>query len=138
MSSIIPFPVEQLVKQTRRRILLIDDDADGVELLALLLQAMNQQTRVVTDSALAVQAAVEFDPDVIIIDLEMPKLSGFDLALAFRESPHRGEVGLFALSGWSDNVNKQRCREFGFDRFFAKPAPFAQICFALAEYPPKA
>lgn len=134
MSLSIPFAVEDLISHRSIRVMVIDDDSEAAELLSLLLQGMGLEPMVVTDPASAIEQALEFMPHVAIIDIEMPKVSGWELALMFRKHSRLGHVGLFALSGWTDAAIIQRCREFGFDRFFAKPTPFDQICFALVDY----
>lgn len=125
-----------LVAQNRRRVLLVDDDQDALEMLGFLLEKLGQEVLIVSDSSQALAAAEKFQPQIAILDLEMPKVSGFDLAKAIRLNPALRGIGLFALSGWNDASIMQRCKEFGFDRFFCKPTPEDQILFALSDYPP--
>lgn len=134
MQPVIAPELEQLVTQTQRRILLVDDDTEAVELLGIVLEKLGQEVLVVTDPGRALEAAERFQPQIAILDLEMPKVSGFELAKLIRESPALRGTGLFALSGWNDPSIKQRCKEFGFDRFFSKPTPVDQIVFALSDY----
>lgn len=130
----IPLPLELSISEKMRRILLVDDDPAATETLAVILEMLGQDVLVINDSTRAATAAAEFLQHVAIIDIEMPGVSGFDLALAIRRHAQLRDVAMFALSGWADQSTKLRCREFGFDRFFAKPAPIDQISFALVDY----
>jgi CheY-like chemotaxis protein len=112
----------------------VDDDVDSTDLLATLLQHFGQDTLTVSDPTAAEASALKFAPHIALIDLEMPRMSGFEIAMAFKSNPELQDVGLIAVSGWSDQQTMQRSREFGFSRFFAKPAPLDQICFALCDY----
>jgi len=134
MPLTLPFELEQLIVARPRRILLVDDDVEALELLELILQSYGQETCAVSDATKALSAAVAFSPHVAILDLDMPGLSGFQLADAIREQSPSSRIGIFALSGWADSVTVRRCKDFGFDRFFAKPMPIDQLCFAISEY----
>lgn len=132
MQNIHP-SLSQLVSKVPRRILIVDDDREAGEMMGLILANFGQDVRTVFVPTQALAVAAEFLPQVAILDLEMPKLSGFELARSLREMPELTALRLIALSGWSTQEIKQRCNEFGFNRFFAKPVSIDQILFALSE-----
>lgn len=134
MPSRFPLELQDLVAKTRRRVLVVDDHQDTVETMTNLLKLLNQDVRAISDSSIALTIAREFMPDVAILDLEMPHVSGMELALQLRTIPGLEKISLIALTGWADQAMIQRCHEFGFNRFFAKPPPLEQIFFALSEY----
>lgn len=134
MPDRIPPDLQELVSIVRRRILVVDDDEDGAHTIARIFECFGQDVRIVTDSTQAISIAIDFKPHVAILDLEMPKITGMDLALQLRNIPGFEDIGLIALSGHVNHDVFRRCREFGFNRFFAKPPPLDQIFFALLEY----
>ena len=122
----------ELAIAKKLRILLVDDDVFSAELLADVLNSHGQETRAVADGMESLAIAREFIPHVAILDLEMPGLDGFQIAEALRREVGT-DIQIFALSGWNTKAVRDRCRDSGFDRFFAKPIPLEQIIFALSE-----
>lgn len=103
------------------RVLVVDDNTDAAETLALLLNASGHSTRVVCDASQALESALDFRPDVAFLDLGMPYLSGFDLACQLRAQPVLDGVALIALSGWGSDDDRARSRDAGFDHHITKP-----------------
>lgn len=126
--------MEELIAQKSRRILLVDDVIGDAQMLAELLTHLGQEARAAGDGAQALEIVSSFAPDVVILDLDMPGLDGFAVAKALKQMPGLEKLGLFALSGWSDEAVRERCSQVGFHRFFSKPIPANQIVCALAEY----
>ena len=103
-----------------RRILVVDDNADAADSLGMLLQVRGDDLRVAYDGLEALQLAGDFDPEVVLLDIGMPKISGYDVARRLRES--RGDtVFIIAISGWGQEDDRERARESGFDHHFTKP-----------------
>jgi len=75
---------------------------------------------------------ITFAPEVVILDIDMPSMDGFELAAAVRNTHGMEKVTLFALSGWNDHTVRDRCSAAGFDHFFAKPTPVSEILLALS------
>lgn len=100
-------------------VIVADDEQDIVESLERLLRREGHEVRVAFDGAQALQAARRFQPDVAILDIDMPGLSGYDLARALR-ARHKGVV-LIALTGWKRSTDKILARMAGFDHHFGKP-----------------
>jgi len=109
-----------------RRVLVVDDNTDAADSLAMLLQVRGDDVRVAYDGEQALFAEQEFKPDVLLLDIGMPKLSGYDVARRVRDA--RGaEVFIVAITGWGQEEDRQRAREAGFDHHFTKPVDYAVL-----------
>jgi signal transduction histidine kinase/ActR/RegA family two-component response regulator len=109
------------------RILIVDDNKDAAETLALLLEDWGYQTRVVCEAPKALHAALDFQPDVAFLDLGMPELNGFDLARQLRGQPALTSVALVALSGWGTEEDRTRGQHAGIDHHLTKPVLMEEI-----------
>lgn len=126
--------MDLLVEDKSRRVLLVDDDVEVVQVLGELLTILGQEVRCASDGAASLDLARAFSPHVVVLDLDMPGMDGFEVAVALRKIAGLEKVGIFALSGWNDRHIREKCVQHGFDRFFAKPTPAQQILFALSEH----
>jgi CheY-like chemotaxis protein len=106
---------------TARRVLVADDNRDSAESLGMLLRLMGNDVRIVYDGMAAVSEAEAFRPDVILLDIGMPNLDGYEAARRIREQPWSEGALLVALTGWGNAEDKRRASEAGFDRHFTKP-----------------
>ena len=105
-----------------RRILIVDDNRDAADSLGLLLGLDGHDVRVAYAGRQALEIIQEpFRPEVAILDLGLPDLSGYDLARLLRQDPNMQRVTLVALTGWGQEEHKQRAREAGFDHHLTKP-----------------
>jgi len=105
------------------RILVADDNQDSAESLALLLQMMGHEVRTELDGARAVETAQAFQPQVVLLDLGMPQLNGYEAARRIRALPGGDDVVLIAQTGWSQPEDRRRSQEAGFDHHVVKPIP---------------
>lgn len=105
-----------------RRILVIDDDHDVADSLVMFLETFGADVRVAYDGEGGVSAVREFRPELIFLDLGMPKLDGYETARRIRALPEGRDVKLVALSGWGQGQVREQAREAGFDRQLTKPA----------------
>jgi PAS domain S-box-containing protein len=105
----------------RRRILIVDDNQDGAESLALLVQLGGHETLKAHDGVEAIEAAERFRPDVVLLDIGLPRLNGYEVCRRIREEPWGKDVVLVALTGWGQEEDRQRSREAGFDTHMVKP-----------------
>jgi PAS domain S-box-containing protein len=106
---------------TRRRIVVADDNVDAAESLALLLRLDGHDVRVAHDGAAAL-AAVEADPpDLVILDIGMPVMNGYDVARRLRQRPGLDRLMLVAMTGWGQAEDRRRSHEAGFDHHLIKP-----------------
>ena len=103
------------------RILIVDDNADSANSLSMVLDSLGHLTRVVLDSREARAAAFDFKPDVAILDIGMPYLSGLDLARKFRETPSLKHICITALSGWGTEDDVKESLNAGMDHHLTKP-----------------
>jgi CheY-like chemotaxis protein len=118
-----------------RRLLVVDDNRDAADSLALLLGFDGHDVRVAYTGRQALEVAREFLPDVAILDLGLPDLSGYDVARQMRREPALAGVQLIALSGWGQDEHQQQAREAGFDQHLIKPADPDELLGLLAEKP---
>ncbi len=109
-----------------RRVLVVDDNEDAADSLATLLGVMGYEVRVAYDGPEAITAADDFRPAVALLDIGLPKLSGYDIARHVRTT--RGvDVLLVAITGWGQEDDRRKAREAGFDHHFTKPADFEKL-----------
>ncbi|MGC3969474.1 MAG: ATP-binding protein [Pirellulales bacterium] len=112
----------------RLRVLIVEDNIGAAKTLAALMQKLwNHETLIVHDGLAAVDAAVEFRPDVIFLDVGLPGLSGYDVARRLREKPEFGRTLIVALTGYGQAEDKRRSREAGFDEHLIKPVAAASL-----------
>jgi two-component system, sensor histidine kinase len=105
-----------------RRVLVVDDNPDAADALATLLRGWGHDTRAAYGGEAGLRAAREFRPDVCLLDLGMPGLSGFELAERLRREPVTAGAVLVAVSGWGEPETRRRAREAEFDHFLLKPS----------------
>jgi signal transduction histidine kinase/DNA-binding response OmpR family regulator len=110
-----------------QRILVVDDNIDAAELLAASLCALGHTAHVVFDGPSALQAAAEFKADVVLLDLGLPVMDGYEVARSLRSAPQSEKVALIAVTGYGQEGDRQRTREAGFDAHLVKPIDLAQL-----------
>ena len=126
--------VTQSVPTTPLRILIVDDNHDSAEMLATLLQFTGHETFVAHDGLAAVEAAANLDPDVILLDIGLPVLNGYEAARRIREQQSQQRRPLLvALTGWGQDEDRRRSAEAGFDAHLVKPVDDAVLGKLLAE-----
>ena len=106
----------------RKRILVVDDHPDSADALVAMLGMMGHQTMAITDSREAIRSAKRFNPDLALLDLNMPHLSGLELAQMFRDDEQLRSVCLIALTAYGDENYRRLTRSAGFDAHVVKPA----------------
>jgi CheY-like chemotaxis protein len=99
----------------------VDDNVDAADSLTLMLQAAGQEARAVYDGATALRLFETFRPHLILLDIGMPQMNGYDVARAIRSAPRGHEPVIAAVSGWGQEADKARATSAGFDRHFTKP-----------------
>jgi CheY-like chemotaxis protein len=113
-----------------RRILIADDNRDSADSMAALLTITGHETRAVYDGEEAVAAAEQWRPDVVLLDLGMPRLDGHEAAQRIRTCLG-ARVLLVAMTGWGDELSRQRTRESGFDAHLTKPVELPKLLALL-------
>jgi PAS domain S-box-containing protein len=113
------------------RLLVIDDNVDATNSLGALLQALGHTVRTAYDGPAGIALAREFAPDVVLLDLGMPGMSGYDVARALRAQGSRQTI--VAVTGWGDTAAKRQAREAGFDHHLVKPVDEADLIGLLGD-----
>ena len=103
------------------RILVVDDNRDGADSLSEMLNLMGSDTRTAYDGQQGVAVAGEYRPDVILFDIGMPNLNGYEACRLIRQQPWGKGTVLIAVTGWGQDKDRQRTREAGFDHHLVKP-----------------
>lgn len=115
----------------RLRILVVDDDEDLAHLLAKVLVTRNYEVRTARDSLSAIRAATEFSPDVALMDIGLPMMDGYELAREMRRILPEGSCRLIALTGYSEEGEKEKARAAGFEAHLLKPVNLATLRKAI-------
>ena len=105
----------------RLRVLVVDDNRDSVERLARLLQLHGHQVQTASDGVEAVQAAAAFRPNLVLLDIGLPKMNGYEAARRIRHHDWGKRMVLVAMTGWGQDEDKRRALEAGFDHHMTKP-----------------
>jgi PAS domain S-box-containing protein len=114
-------PTEDQKALTERRILIADDNRDSADSLAMLLEIMGHRVGTAYDGEQALEAAEATRPQVVLLDIGMPKLDGYDVCRRIRLQPWGKGVALIAVTGWGQEADRRRTQEAGFDRHMVKP-----------------
>ena len=115
-----------------RRVLVVDDNVDGAESLAKVLQICGHETRTAHSGPEALDAARPFKPEVVLLDIGLPGMNGYEVAKRLRAEPSLDGAVLVALTGWGSEDNKRQSREAGFDFHLTKPVEVTAIESILA------
>jgi CheY-like chemotaxis protein len=121
-----------------RRILVVDDNQDSAESLAILLRIHGHDVRSAFDGFQALQDGGSFHPEVVILDLGMPTMNGFEVARAIRLENWGKQILLVALTGWGREEDRRRVREAGFDAHLTKPLSYNELKKLVIESPTSA
>lgn len=116
----------------RHRVLVVDDNRDAALTLAMMLELMGNETRTAHDGLEALDVAAAFRPDLILLDIGMPKLNGYDTARLIRQKPWGRPMMLVALTGWGQEEDRRSSMEAGFDSHLVKPIEPATLEALLA------
>lgn len=116
-----------------RRVLVVDDNQDGAESLAMFLQIGGHDVRTAYDGEEAIVTAETFLPEVVLLDIGMPKLNGYDACRRIRETAWGRDMVLIAQTGWGQEEDKRRTREAGFDDHLVKPVDPMALMKLVAE-----
>jgi CheY-like chemotaxis protein len=126
-------PTKQIAANApRRRILVVDDNKDAADSLGMLLRIMGNDVQIAYDGLHAVKLTAEFRPHLVLMDIGLPKLNGYEAARRIRELPGGGDVMLVALTGWGQDEDRRLSKEAGFDRHMTKPVESDMLADLLA------
>jgi CheY-like chemotaxis protein len=119
-----------------RRILAVDDNWDSIDSLATMLRMLGNEVRTAGDGVEAVEVAANFQPEIVLMDIGLPRLNGFDAARQIRDLPGGQAMVLVALTGWGQEGDRRRSREAGFDHHIVKPVDPVVLEELLAQLNP--
>jgi PAS domain S-box-containing protein len=114
------------------RVLAVDDNLDTVDSFAMLLTALGHEVRTAHDGISALAAAKDYLPDVALLDIGLPGLSGFEVAKRIRQEPALAHVVLVAVTGYGQDADRETARQAGFNHHLVKPARLDQLEGILA------
>lgn len=120
-------PPARKPRSLSRRILVVDDNRDGAASLAMMLQILGCEVSVAHDGIEALETAATFRPDIVLMDLGMPRLNGYEAGKRLRQQPGGDKLVLIALTGWGQESDRQRTREAGFNYHLVKPVDPATL-----------
>ncbi len=110
-----------------RRILIVDDSRDGGESLAMLLRVLGAEVSLAHSGRAALDCVEQFRPDVVLLDIGMPGMDGYEVARRIRANPNNRHISLIALTGWGQDEDRQRSTAAGFNHHLVKPADIDQL-----------
>jgi len=102
-------------------VLIVDDNVDAAHSLQIALTLKGHTVQAVHDGPNALRVLETFAPDVILLDIGLPEIDGYEVARRIRASPAGRSVTLLAITGWGQEQDRRRARESGFDRHLTKP-----------------
>lgn len=118
------------------RILVVDDDRDSTVSLSMLLQIMGHEVRTSHDGPDAIDIAGEYRPDIVLLDIGLPGMSGYEVARKIRQEPWGEPMKLIALTGWGQEEDRRQAQEAGFDYHLVKPVEAPALSKLLASIKP--
>jgi CheY-like chemotaxis protein len=118
-----------------RRILVVDDNDDAAEALSMFLEIAGHRTRTANNGPEALDIADDFRPEVVILDIGLPGMSGYEVAVHMRGKSALAAATLVALTGWGTEEDKEKAMNAGFDFHLTKPVDAGAIDALLARVP---
>ncbi|HEX5041501.1 MAG TPA: PAS domain S-box protein [Candidatus Polarisedimenticolaceae bacterium] len=123
------------IASSPRRILVVDDNQDGAESLCLLLKLAGHETALAFDGVDALETAERFRPDLVLLDLGLPGLNGYEVCRRLRAQPWGKGMTVVALTGWGQEADRRRSEDAGFDGHLVKPMDLKALAALLASLP---
>jgi CheY-like chemotaxis protein len=117
------------------RILVVDDNTDSALNVSLLLERSGHETRTAYDGLEAVEVAGAYKPEVVLLDIGLPWMSGYDVCRAIREQPWGRDILIVALSGWGREEDRRKSQAAGFNRHLVKPLDYPVLEKLLEAWP---
>jgi PAS domain S-box-containing protein len=121
-----------LSQNMKRRVLVVDDNADALKSLSSMVTLMGNEVRQATDGLEAVEIAKTFQPEIVLMDLGMPNLNGYEAAQRIRQEIWGSDMALVATTGWGQDEDRRRTTEAGFDCHLVKPIELGLLRELLA------
>ena len=115
-----------------KRILVVDDSYANARLLDVYLEPLHHEVRTASDGYEALREAASFAPDLLLLDLQLPEVDGFEVARLLKSDPRHKALRIIAVTGYSSPEHRQRAKEAGIDGYLVKPVQCADLNAAVA------
>jgi PAS domain S-box-containing protein len=116
---------------SQRRILIVDDNVDSADSLAMLLEITGNQTYLAHDGVEAIESIEKYHPEVVLLDIGLPKLDGHEVCRRVREQPWGKDIRIIALTGWGQDDDRRKSEEAGFNGHLVKPVDYDKLMALL-------
>ena len=110
-----------------QRVLIVDDNYDSADSLAMLLQITGNETFLAHDGVEALAAVEKYRPEVMLLDIGLPKLDGHEVCRRVREKPYGRDIVIIALTGWGQEDDRRKSEEAGFNGHLVKPVDYDRL-----------
>jgi len=120
-------PTQEHTDDPSNRVLVVDDNEAAAQMLSMMVKILGNEVRIAKDGAEAIAVAEEFVPEVILMDIGMPQMNGYEAARYIRQQEWGKKIMLIALTGWGQDEHKRQSQEAGFDFHLVKPAEPAEL-----------
>lgn len=117
---------------SQRRILIVDDNRDSADSLAMLFEITGNQTYLAHDGIEAIESIEKYRPEVVLLDIGLPKLDGHEVCRRVREQPWGKDIRIIALTGWGQEDDRRKSEEAGFNGHLVKPVDYDQLLALLS------
>ena len=130
-------PMERNVEPSnaRRKTLVVDDNRDSADSMAAFLRLLGHEVQTANDGIEAVESAERFRPDIILMDIGMPRLNGYEATQRIRKQPWGQEIAIIALTGWGQDADRERSRAARCDAHLVKPVSLSDLSRLLNSMP---
>jgi CheY-like chemotaxis protein len=118
---------EPITRRPARRILIADDNVDGAETMGMLLESDGHEVHLAHTGTEAFESAKRLKPDIVVLDIGMPDIDGYEVAQRIRHEAWGSDIVLIAITGWGQADDKRRALAAGFDRHMTKPVDPIQL-----------
>ena len=132
MNAPLNSPSDSTEGRSPVRVLLVEDNADSAEALALLLRMLGNEVEVASDGISGLRAVETNRHEIVLLDIGLPEMNGYDVARRIREQPWGERIALIALTGWGQDEDRRLAKEAGFDHHLVKPVD-PQVLMPLFE-----
>ena len=127
-----PGPDMESDLQLQRRILIVDDNRDSADSLAMLMEITGNKTYLAHDGVEAVEAVEKYRPEVMLLDIGLPRLDGYEVCRRVREQPWGKDIIVIALTGWGQEDDRRKSEEAGFNGHLVKPVDYDKLLELLS------
>jgi CheY-like chemotaxis protein/two-component sensor histidine kinase len=125
-------PANEPETSPQRRILIVDDNIDSADSLAMLLEITGNKTYMAHDGVEAIEAIEEHRPEVVLLDIGLPKLDGHEVCRHVRQQPWGKDIVMIALTGWGQEDDRRKSEEAGFNGHLVKPVDYDRLLELLS------